>query len=63
MPITAVLFDLDDTLLWDDRSVEEAFRAACEAAGNNVDPHELEAAVRKEPEVSMNLTRLFRLRR
>ncbi|WP_342561280.1 HAD-IA family hydrolase [Paenibacillus sp. FSL R7-0345] len=48
MPITAVLFDLDDTLLWDDRSVEEAFRAACEAAGNNVDPHELEAAVRKE---------------
>lgn len=48
MPITAVLFDLDDTLLWDERSVEEAFRAACEAAGDAVDPHELEAAVRRE---------------
>ncbi len=48
MPITAVLFDLDDTLLWDERSVEEAFRAACEAAGDTVDPHELEAAVRRE---------------
>lgn len=48
MPITAVLFDLDDTLLWDERSVEEAFRAACEAAGNDVDPLELEAAVRRE---------------
>ncbi|MEK4006577.1 HAD family hydrolase [Paenibacillus sp. FSL H3-0333] len=48
MPITAVLFDLDDTLLWDDRSVEEAFRYACEAAGDSVDPGELEAAVRRE---------------
>ncbi|MNB78721.1 Pyrimidine 5'-nucleotidase YjjG [compost metagenome] len=48
MPITAVLFDLDDTLLWDERSVEEAFRAACEAAGETVDPQELEAAVRRE---------------
>lgn len=48
MPITAVLFDLDDTLLWDERSVEEAFRAACEAAGHGVDPAELEAAVRRE---------------
>ncbi|MFF2887458.1 HAD family hydrolase [Paenibacillus sp. NPDC057967] len=46
----AVLFDLDDTLLWDDRSVKEAFEATCragaEAAG--VDIVELEAAVRKE---------------
>lgn len=48
MPITAVLFDLDDTLLWDERSVEESFRAACEAAGDSLDPHELEAAVRRE---------------
>lgn len=48
MPITAVLFDLDDTLLWDERSVEESFRAACEAAGEAVDPEELEAAVRRE---------------
>jgi len=46
----AVLFDLDDTLLWDERSVLEAFEATCreasEAAG--VDPVELEKAVRKE---------------
>ncbi|MGG4145409.1 HAD family hydrolase [Paenibacillus algorifonticola] len=46
----AVLFDLDDTLLWDDRSVKEAFDATCragaEAAG--VDAVELEEAVRKE---------------
>ncbi|HZG56061.1 HAD family hydrolase [Paenibacillus sp.] len=46
----AVLFDLDDTLLWDERSVQEAFdltcREASEAAG--VDPKALEQAVRKE---------------
>ncbi|WP_379151841.1 HAD family hydrolase [Paenibacillus sp. sgz5001063] len=48
MPISAVLFDLDDTLLWDERSVEEAFRYASEAAGESVDPKELEAAVRRE---------------
>ncbi|MFF2911235.1 HAD family hydrolase [Paenibacillus sp. NPDC057934] len=48
MPITAVLFDLDDTLLWDERSVEESFLSACEGAGDAVDPHELEAAVRRE---------------
>lgn len=48
MPISAVLFDLDDTLLWDERSVEEAFRSASEAAGDSVDPRELEAAVRRE---------------
>lgn len=46
----AVLFDLDDTLLWDDRSVKEAFEATClagaEAAG--VDAAQLEEAVRKE---------------
>jgi haloacid dehalogenase superfamily, subfamily IA, variant 3 with third motif having DD or ED/haloacid dehalogenase superfamily, subfamily IA, variant 1 with third motif having Dx(3-4)D or Dx(3-4)E len=44
----AVLFDLDDTLLWDERSVKEAFEATCragsEAAG--VDPERLEQAVR-----------------
>ncbi|WP_150268041.1 HAD family hydrolase [Paenibacillus tepidiphilus] len=48
MPISAVLFDLDDTLLWDERSVEEAFRYTCEAAGSSVNPQELEAAVRNE---------------
>ncbi len=46
----AVLFDLDDTLLWDDRSVKEAFQATCEAgaAAAGVDAAELEEAVRKE---------------
>jgi putative hydrolase of the HAD superfamily len=50
MGIKAVLFDLDDTLLWDERSVKEAFRATCEAAANRypVDPERLEQEVRKE---------------
>ncbi|MFD0711659.1 HAD family hydrolase [Paenibacillus sp. GCM10027626] len=46
----AVLFDLDDTLLWDDRSVQEAFAATCEtaAAKTGIDPDKLEEAVRAE---------------
>lgn len=46
----AVLFDLDDTLLWDDRSVKEAFKATCDYAHEltGVDPEALEDAVRKE---------------
>lgn len=46
----AVLFDLDDTLLWDDRSVQEAFDATCEAAAaiTGVNAKELEGAVRRE---------------
>lgn len=51
MTIKAVLFDLDDTLLWDERSVKEAFAAACAAAAAHypaIDPSELEAAVREE---------------
>lgn len=51
MAIKAVLFDLDDTLLWDDRSVQEAFEATCEAARLShpvIDPSELEQAVRTE---------------
>ncbi|WP_310190132.1 HAD-IA family hydrolase [Bacillus sp. 3255] len=50
MTLKAVLFDLDDTLLWDDRSVQEAFDATCEEAARHVavNPAELEAAVRKE---------------
>ena len=50
MTLKAVLFDLDDTLLWDDRSVEEAFEATCAEAAKQVavNPEELEAAVRKE---------------
>ncbi|MFF2479459.1 HAD family hydrolase [Paenibacillus sp. NPDC058071] len=46
----AVLFDLDDTLLWDDRSVQESFDATCEAgaAATGVDAKQLEKAVRRE---------------
>jgi putative hydrolase of the HAD superfamily len=50
MAIKAVLFDLDDTLLWDERSVKEAFRATCEYAqrATGLDPVDLEEAVRRE---------------
>ncbi|SDW61874.1 HAD family hydrolase [Paenibacillus sp. PDC88] len=50
MSIKAVLFDLDDTLLWDERSVEEAFYETCLVASKQtgVDPHELETSVRNE---------------
>jgi len=50
MSVKAVLFDLDDTLLWDDRSVSEAFQATCRyaAEATGVDERELEAAVRRE---------------
>ncbi|MEC0239522.1 HAD family hydrolase [Paenibacillus dokdonensis] len=50
MGATAVFFDLDDTLLWDERSVEESFRATCDtaAAKTGIDSQALETAVRKE---------------
>lgn len=46
----AILFDLDDTLLWDDRSVQEAFDATCELASEQtgVDAQQLEKAVREQ---------------
>ena len=49
MTIKAVLFDLDDTLLWDERSVKEAFRATCQEAAKRytLDPDALEDAVRR----------------
>ena len=48
--IKAIMFDLDDTLLWDHKSVEEAFKATCQLAFEKykLDPAELEAAVRME---------------
>ena len=48
--IKAVFFDLDDTLLWDQKSVKEAFVATCEVAKEKygVDVEEFEEAVRKE---------------
>jgi putative hydrolase of the HAD superfamily len=50
MTIKAVLFDLDDTLLWDERSVKEAFHATCAEAAKeyDMDPAQLEGAVRSE---------------
>ncbi len=50
MSIEAVLFDLDDTLLWDERSIEEAFHYTCLTAANRegIDAVELEKAVRQE---------------
>lgn len=50
MPAAAVLFDLDDTLLWDERSVEEAFEITCRAAAEAADiqASELVKAVRQE---------------
>jgi putative hydrolase of the HAD superfamily len=48
--IKAVFFDLDDTLLWDQKSVKEAFVSTCLTAQEKcgVDPRLLEEAVRKE---------------
>jgi len=48
--IKAIFFDLDDTLLWDQRSVEKAFEATCQVAAEKyeVDPAALEEAVRNE---------------
>ncbi|WP_322904382.1 HAD family hydrolase [Paenibacillus campi] len=50
MSIKAVLFDLDDTLLWDERSIEEAFHYTCLTAANaeGIDAAELEKSVRRE---------------
>jgi putative hydrolase of the HAD superfamily len=51
MALKAILFDLDDTLLWDERSVAESFTATCQAAVvkyPQIHANDLEAAVRKE---------------
>ncbi|GGA46335.1 HAD family hydrolase [Psychrobacillus lasiicapitis] len=46
----AIFFDLDDTLLWDKKSVETAFEKTCAYAASkvNVDAASLELAVREE---------------
>lgn len=48
--IKAIMFDLDDTLLWDERSVKESFQAVCRTAANrySVDPDAMETSVREE---------------
>jgi putative hydrolase of the HAD superfamily len=47
--IKAIFFDLDDTLLWDQKSVKEAFTATCKVAEERygLDPNLLEEAVRE----------------
>ncbi|MFD1706106.1 HAD family hydrolase [Siminovitchia sediminis] len=47
--IKALFFDLDDTLLWDKKSVKEAFAATCKTAEERygLDPEQLENAVRE----------------
>lgn len=49
MTIKAVCFDLDDTLLWDERSVREAFEATCQYAEqqSGIDAEQLELKVRE----------------
>jgi len=48
--IKAIFFDLDDTLLWDQKSVKEAFVATCQLAEQKygIDSEKLEEAVRNE---------------
>ncbi|MCM3743763.1 HAD family hydrolase [Sporosarcina luteola] len=48
--IRTIIFDLDDTLLWDEKSIATAFDRTCQYAEENLDIHasELEAAVREE---------------
>ncbi|WP_100012021.1 HAD family hydrolase [Lentibacillus sediminis] len=47
--IKAILFDLDDTLLWDEKSIKEAFKATCELAWKKygINPVLLEEKVRE----------------
>lgn len=48
--VKAIIFDLDDTLLWDKKSVETAFQVTCQLAAKKipVDSTKLEEAVRIE---------------
>ncbi|MCM3388603.1 HAD family hydrolase [Ureibacillus chungkukjangi] len=50
MPIKTIIFDLDDTLLWDKHSVKTAFEKTCEYAQQicYIDAAELEEAVKIE---------------
>lgn len=48
--ITTLFFDLDDTLLWDKKSIQQAFQATCELAEvtYDIDRNSLEDSVRSE---------------
>lgn len=47
--IKAIFFDLDDTLLWDQKSIKEAFSSTCKLAQERygIDPIQFEEAVRE----------------
>ncbi|MHC8517471.1 HAD family hydrolase [Sporosarcina sp. ITBMC105] len=47
--IRTIIFDLDDTLLWDEKSIATAFAKTCQFAAKqyDVNPKELEATVRE----------------
>lgn len=47
--IKAIFFDLDDTLLWDQKSIKDAFEATCKIAEERygLDPEQFEEAVRE----------------
>ncbi|MDF2903229.1 MAG: HAD-superfamily hydrolase [Bacillus sp. (in: firmicutes)] len=47
--IKAVFFDLDDTLLWDQKSIKDAFEATCRIAEDRyqLNPEQFEEAVRE----------------
>lgn len=51
-PVQAIIFDLDNTLLWDEKSIQEAFEATCGAAAESagVNPSALEHEVRETAE-------------
>lgn len=50
--LKAVIFDLDDTLLWDEKSVSEAFKATCQRVTEHydIDTEQLEKRVRYHAE-------------
>lgn len=45
--LTTIFFDLDDTLLWDKKSIKKAFERTCQYA-QGLDANKLEQAVRRE---------------
>lgn len=48
--ITSIMFDLDDTLLWDAKCVDESFQATCQIAAKSydIDPAKLEKSVKEQ---------------
>lgn len=51
--LKSVMFDLDDTLLWDEKSIKKAFEATCNFATEKyaIDPLKLEEKVRSAAEI------------